>query len=72
MSVSERKKWKNALRKRARRKHGHGYCCEQCGTVLNLTLHHIVPVAHGGTSDRDNLMTLCRACHDEADKRVAL
>lgn len=38
--------------------------CQSCGSTENLTAHHILPVADGGTNRIDNLVTLCRLCHD--------
>lgn len=35
-----------------------------CDTLTDLTIHHLVPRAQGGSDDLDNLLTLCRACHD--------
>lgn len=32
---------------------------------LTLTVHHIVERAEGGTDILENLMTLCRECHDK-------
>ena len=26
-------------------------------------VHHIIPLADGGTHDEDNLMSLCKPCH---------
>lgn len=42
--------------------------CERClskgrMTTANL-VHHIVPVSQGGSDDEDNLMALCRSCHE--------
>lgn len=41
--------------------------CEQCEAEGRLTpvaeVHHIRPLAHGGTHDEDNLMSLCKPCH---------
>lgn len=41
--------------------------CEECYKrgVLTPTeeIHHIVPLAHGGTHAEDNLMALCKPCH---------
>ena len=41
--------------------------CEQCFKEGRLTpveeVHHIIPVAKGGTHDFSNLMSLCRSCH---------
>ncbi|WP_067783062.1 HNH endonuclease [Actinomyces vulturis] len=41
--------------------------CEQCEKEGRLTpvaeVHHIRPLAHGGTHDEFNLMSLCKPCH---------
>ena len=41
--------------------------CEQCVIDNRLTpaeeVHHILPLANGGTHDDDNLMALCKSCH---------
>ena len=41
--------------------------CEQCKSEGKLTaaeeVHHILPLANGGTNDERNLMTLCKSCH---------
>ena len=41
--------------------------CEQCEKEGRLTLaeevHHILPLADGGTHDAENLMALCKSCH---------
>jgi len=39
-------------------------CCENCGTKINLTFHHIIPKSKGGSNDKSNLMILCRRCHN--------
>lgn len=39
-----------------------------CG-VPSEHVDHIVPVVRGGTSERDNLQALCRACHEEKTSR---
>lgn len=43
--------------------------CGVCGIddPRVLTVHHRIPLAKGGTSDRGNLETLCRNCHAIAD-----
>ena len=38
-------------------------CC-QCGTGEDLTLHHIKLRKDGGKNVAENLITLCRPCHD--------
>jgi len=41
--------------------------CEQCQSEGRLTptqeVHHILPLADGGTHDAGNLMALCKSCH---------
>lgn len=39
--------------------------CEKCGSVA-VDIHHIKYKSQGGTDDRDNLIALCRDCHNEA------
>lgn len=47
-----------------------GPCCLMCGTVVNLTLDHIVPVCAGGHSTKDNAQTLCGKCNNLKAKHV--
>ena len=41
--------------------------CEQCEQEGRITpaeeVHHILPLASGGTNDEGNLMALCKSCH---------
>ena len=41
--------------------------CEQCRSEGRLTaadeVHHILPLANGGTNEEGNLMALCKSCH---------
>lgn len=41
--------------------------CEEClrlgRAVPAEHVHHIIPLADGGTSDASNLMSLCKECH---------
>ena len=41
--------------------------CEQCEQKGRITpaeeVHHILPLASGGTNDEGNLMALCKCCH---------
>ena len=43
--------------------------CERCLEEGRLTtveeVHHIVPISKGGTHARDNLMSLCKSCHNK-------
>ena len=40
-----------------------GYKCARCGSQDHLQVDHIVPVAHGGGNELENLQTLCRHCN---------
>ncbi len=41
--------------------------CEQCAKADKVTpaaeVHHILPLARGGTHETSNLMSLCSSCH---------
>ena len=42
------------------------YQCQSCGQTnveTELTIDHIVALAHGGSNDISNLQTLCRCCN---------
>lgn len=43
--------------------------CEECyekGILVPVDeVHHKIPVSKGGTHDRNNLMSLCRSCHNK-------
>ena len=43
--------------------------CELCLKEGRYTpveeVHHILPIAKGGTHDESNLMSLCRSCHNK-------
>ena len=51
---------------RARYAREHPFC-EQCferGVIVPVEeVHHIIPLAEGGTHDPDNLISLCKSCH---------
>jgi hypothetical protein len=40
-----------------------GNKCVWCGSIKDLQVDHIRPVAIGGLPDDDNLRVLCRTCH---------
>ena len=44
--------------------------CEKCGTDKKLEVHHIKPLAVGGTHKASNLMTLCKTHHYYFEKRM--
>ena len=43
--------------------------CEMCLKEGRVTLmeevHHILPVSRGGRHNKENLMSLCRSCHNK-------
>lgn len=39
--------------------------CEHCGKRA-VDIHHIIYRSHGGTDEVENLIALCRKCHDMA------
>jgi 5-methylcytosine-specific restriction endonuclease McrA len=45
--------------------------CENCGAVVNLEAHHLIPIAWGGKSTHDNVNTLCHYCHTSAHKKIS-
>lgn len=50
-----------------------GHKCRICGTRRGFAdVHHIVKRSQGGTDDMDNLMLLCRACHNKQHGQVRL
>ena len=45
--------------------HRDGYTCQCCGKKnCRLEVHHIKFKSNGGTDDEENLITLCKECHD--------
>lgn len=51
---------------RARYLAAHPLCedCQKQGVVTPAAeVHHILPLAHGGSHDADNLRALCKTCH---------
>jgi phage terminase large subunit GpA-like protein len=41
-----------------------GWRCQSCGTMSNLEVHHKQFRSHSGQDSEENLITLCRQCHD--------
>lgn len=47
-----------------------GHKCVFCGATDRLSVDHIVPVSKGGTSDDDNLRTMCIRCNTSRGNRM--
>lgn len=43
--------------------------CRICGSTDNLTLHHLIPREAGGATEEENLLNVCRPCHDSIHER---
>ena len=58
--------WWSQKRERLYKERG-GTCeiCKEHKSILQLTLHHIVPKSKGGRDIDANLILLCAGCHSE-------
>lgn len=62
--IRERSKITNAIRyKILKRDEFHCVLCGAIGKTTELVIDHIVPLSKGGTSDMNNLRTLCYECN---------
>ncbi len=43
-----------------------GWRCQQCGSKMNLHVHHMIHLSQLGASSLANLITLCAECHQSA------
>lgn len=43
----------------------YGRKCVNCGATENIDVHHKIPLSEGGTNCLDNLIPLCRNCHEK-------
>lgn len=44
--------------------------CATCGSAEKIELHHIIPIAAGGTNDYYNLVSLCHDCHQLLHRKI--
>lgn len=42
-----------------------GFRCKHCGLTGDLTVDHILAESKGGSSNEENLQTLCRSCNSK-------
>lgn len=50
---------------RATRKRMKSDVCALCGSTKDITLHHLVYRECGGATEEENLLSVCRSCHDD-------
>lgn len=65
-----RKRSSLSTRRRKRIMERDGHICLQCGSHINLTIDHIVPVVRGGGDEDSNLQTLCWSCNGRKGARL--
>jgi 5-methylcytosine-specific restriction endonuclease McrA len=46
------------------------WCCQFCGSMHNLEIHHQEFRSHSGKDTEENLITLCANCHSVAHGTV--
>ena len=62
-------KWQK-IRNRHIRKYPLCELCKRQGKFVAANLvHHVLPIADGGTNDESNLLSLCASCHEKIHKR---
>lgn len=42
-------------------------CCVYCGSPYGFPDAHFIPRSHGGLGIEENILTLCRVCHERYD-----
>lgn len=67
-SVGYRRSWEKVAQRIRRRD---GFKCMECGaTDTTLDVHHIIYLSNYGTNRQNNLITLCRTCHEAEHGRI--
>ena len=51
---------------------GRCYYCEQRVGFANLTMDHLVPLARGGRSSKENLVPCCKTCNNKKKAMLPL
>ena len=47
-----------------------GYKCKKCGSKKDLVIDHIIPFSKGGTTEINNLQTLCKNCNKKKGNNI--
>jgi hypothetical protein len=50
---------------RATRKRMKSDICALCGSTKDITLHHLIDRECGGATEEENLLSVCRSCHND-------
>lgn len=65
--IAKYRDWEDTARRIRQRDN---YECKRCGaTDTELHVHHIVYLSHHGTNQQNNLVTLCKKCHEAEHER---
>lgn len=60
--IQHTRKWFDDNKNLIRQSFTYNHCCN-CGVIADLQIHHIVPLAVGGTNNLTNLSLVCEDCH---------
>ena len=64
----ERGRVSNRVRFKVYERDGNRSC--KCGSTTHLEIDHIIPISKGGTSDSNNLQTLCHDCNAKKGNQI--
>lgn len=48
------------------------FCCEKCGSMGELHLHHKKHLVDGGDNSEENIAVLCRQCHSSEHPEIGI
>jgi len=49
----------------------YGERCVECGSYIDLTMDHIIPVSKGGEDIIENLQPLCKSCNSKKGNKIS-
>ena len=67
-SYEKRKEISTSTRKRIFERDA--YRCRYCGSHMNLTIDHVLPISQNGPGSDDNLVTCCKTCNSRKHGRT--
>jgi len=75
-ALTKRRRYFRSIRKQIKddliAKNGYKCSVHDCGIECNLSLHHIIPLAMGGSNKIENLVVLCFKHHREIHANITL